>query len=170
MTKRVKYWTTGTRQENVNAVGKPSEMLRWLLGFPPSKDVPPLAVANDVFRKGFREGGFNGDTHWEPFELSPADYDDFVIELVATAGYRTIESPEWIETELDWMAFVASKRKGVPLEPYRKLLYRYTAMAESHRIARERGGKLLLFIATLRMYVVMLRMQKFLAKYAGDDS
>lgn len=172
MSKTVKYWTTGTRQPNFTAVGTPAELLKWVAGFPPSKDVPPRAVLNDVFRKGFQEGGFNGDTHWEPFELSPAEYDDFVQELLADdkACYRTLESPEWIQTELDWLAYVSWKRDGVPLEPYRKLLYRLNTLIAAQRAARSSGRKLAHFVRTLQLFAVLRRMQRFLAKYAEHSN
>ena len=168
--KTVKYWTTGTRQPNFTAVGSPAELLSWLNGFPPSEDVPPLSVCNDVFRRGFREGGFNGDTHWEPFELSPAEYEEFVRALLAdvSADYRVLQAPDWIRNEWDWLAYVSWHRRGVPLEKYRALLYRLDSLAVAQRTARENGRRIARFVANVRLYVVIRRMHRLLAPFADS--
>jgi hypothetical protein len=127
--------------------------------------VPPLAVCNAVFREGFRSCGFNGDTHWEPFELTQAEYEEFAHALVATAGYRRVEAPEWIETEIDWQAYVSSVRYGIPLERYRKLLYKFDKLVEKQQAARDGGNRLMFLVTTARLMTVFWRMQRLLARY-----
>jgi hypothetical protein len=168
MSTNVTFWTTGTRQPNFRRSGTPAELLKWVAYFPPSEDVPPRVVMNDVFRKGFRDGGFNGDTHWEPFELDAAEYDELVRALLAddTKQYRTVESPDWIQREPDWIAFVSWKRTGVPLEPYRALLYQFDALTTKLSEARANGSRLQLIATNLRLYLLTRRMHRLLAPYA----
>jgi hypothetical protein len=167
----VKYRITGTRQPNFTADGTPGELLKWVMGFPPSRDVPPLAAMNDVFRKGFRSGGFNGDTHWEPFELSSHDYAEVVAELLADeeAGYRLLAAPDWVATELDWMAYVGSHHQGIPLEPYRDLLCRYDRLVNELDAARAKGNKVAVFQRTVQLTMTARKMLRFLKRYAVEE-
>jgi hypothetical protein len=167
MSKTISYWITGSRLPNFRAEGKPIDLLPWMLGFPPSKDVPPLAVVNAVFRAGFRSGGFNGDTHWDPFELTLAEYEDFAQSLLAdgAAGYRILESPAWIKTEIDWRAYVAWHQYGIPLERYRTLLYKFDELVAKRRAELESGGKWRLWVSTFRLMAVIRRTQRLIARY-----
>jgi hypothetical protein len=167
--KTITYWITGTRRPNFRAEGTPVDLLPWILGFPPSADVPPLAVVNAVCGEGSRSCGFNGDAHWEPFALTPAEYEEFVQMLLADPekGYRILESPAWIKTEIDWSAYVASVRYGIPLEPYRKLLYKYDELVEQTRAARRSGSKWRWRVATFRLMRVIRRQQRLIMRYGG---
>jgi len=172
MPKTITYWITGSRQPNFRAEGTPVDLLPWILGFPPSADVPPLAVVNAVFREGTRSCGFNGDAHWEPFALTPAEYDEFVQTLLADSGkgYRTLEAPAWIKTENDWSAFVASVRHGLPLEPYRKLLYKFDELVEQTRAARKSRSMWRWRWASFRLMRVIRRKQRLIARPGGRAS
>ncbi len=167
MSKTVKYWLTGTRLPDITTQGTPAELLKWMGEFPPDRIVPPLAVLNHVFRKGFFPGGFNGDIHWEPFQLTPDEYDYVASELTrdASTGFRTLESPDWIQNEWDWLAYVASSQRGVPLEPYRTLLYELDALGSELKAARSSGKRLTILVKTLQLNMVTKRMMRLLARY-----
>lgn len=121
-----------------------------------------------MFRRGHQSGGFNGDTYWEPFELTPRDYEEFTRELLAdqSTRYQLLDAPAWIRNELDWLAYVAWHERGIPLERYRRLLYRYDALTSAQRAARANGSRVAFIALTVRVFVVIRRMQRLLVKYA----
>jgi len=163
----VKYKVTGTRQPNFSAEGSVRELMTWLAGFPPTKDVPPRSVMNGVFKKGFWDGGFNGDTHWEPFELTLDEYGELVAEMLSdkAADYQVLEAPEWIQKELDWTAYVNWHHLNMPLEEYRRMLYKFHDLIDTRKEALAKGDEKLAFTLNIRLGEAANKMFNFLAKY-----
>jgi hypothetical protein len=163
----VKYKVTGTRQPNFSAEGTVKELLSWTAYFPAGKDIPPRSVMNDVFRTGHRDNGFNGDVYWEPFELGPEEYEELVAELLADKekGYTILETPAWVETELDWMAYTQWYYYGVPLQEYRQILYDYHDLIDAQNKAIAEGDESLAFTLKLKLGEAAMNMANFLSKY-----
>jgi hypothetical protein len=163
----VKYRVTGTRQPNFSAEGTVKELLSWIAYFLTGKDIPPRSVMNDVFRSGHRSCGFDGDVYWEPFELSAEEYEGLVAELLADKemGYQILETPDWVETELDWMAFTNWYHHGVPLQEYRQMLYDSYALIDERNKALAAGDEKLAFTLKLKLGEATINMVNFLRKY-----
>jgi hypothetical protein len=87
--------------------------------------VPPLAVVNEILRRGEVHAGMSGGCVWPPFELSPAEFAEVVADLEPA---RLEEVPSWVTTKREWAIWLAYRLRGVPVAENRQLS---TAMAEA---------------------------------------
>ena len=163
----VKYRVTGSRQPNLSAEGTVKELMSRMAYFPLGKDIPPRSVMNDVFRLGHRDNGINGDVDWEAFELTPEEYEVLVAELLTDkeSGYQILETPAWVETEVDWMAFTNWYHFGVPAEEYRQILYDYYGLIDARKKALAEDDKELAFTLKVKLTEAATNMFSFLKKY-----
>src|SRR5262245_41258144 len=119
------------RDRSVTAEGNLSEFLQrvpylFMDGVIPSRD-----VLNDFLRQGIADYGMSGGCQWEPFQVST---EELVRELGRAKGYRFVEPPEWVETQLDWSIWRMGCSLRIPPEEQ-------VALKELHDEEREWGRK-----------------------------
>lgn len=69
---------------------------------PKNRTIVPLLVINSILMQGEINAGMSGWFKWEPLEMSEAEYDVFVEDLV-TMNYRSLEStPDWVVDYNTW--------------------------------------------------------------------
>jgi len=69
-------------------------LLDLLLALPARLDfMPPLAVVNDILRKGEMNAGMSGGASWKPFSINDSEYAELVEELLTLPGYNVIHDP-----------------------------------------------------------------------------
>jgi hypothetical protein len=79
--------------------------------------VPPLAVLNEVLATGEVDAGMSGGCRWEPFSLTPADFNDLVASLAARQGdteARYVEPPAWVRTYEEWRHWTVEFCYAIP--------------------------------------------------------
>lgn len=89
--------------------------------------IPPLVVLNDLLHNGLPspalpdglpdgkvqfDAGMSGGCAWKPFEISEAEYDDLVLELLTEPGcaLRELEPPPSVATLEQWLRWKLNQR------------------------------------------------------------
>ena len=113
--------------------------------------VPPLAVLNEVLATGESNAGMSGGCRWEPFSLTPSEFEE-VVTYFAERGddryARYVEPPEWVGTFEEWRHWTFEYCYDIPakhsLEVSRKLTRLETAKAEAEALGdHELAGQIL---------------------------
>jgi hypothetical protein len=117
--------------------------------------IPPRAVLNSIFKTGLSDAGMSGGCRWQPFEISPAEYDELVRALVADSkGTLTVvDTPDWVRTQSDWTAWWMQHLHHVPADEHRRLTARYEELERERKDAEARGDSALaedLFVQAVR--------------------
>jgi hypothetical protein len=88
-------------------------------------EIPPLAVLNDVLRRGREDAGMSGGCIWEPFEIDATEYGELVEELQRRgqrgvlgrspggARFQHRDLPASISTFGAWAAFRHEEKTGL---------------------------------------------------------
>jgi hypothetical protein len=118
--------TSGTLTELVRAI---PYLLIWNL-------VPPLSVLNSIFSGGRGGAGMSGGCRWQPFQITPDEYEELARSL---DGLERVEVPEWVQTSSDWTIWAMHLKRGVPAEEHRRLTDESEQLARKAKEARERG-------------------------------
>jgi len=115
--RRVRYQTIAH-----GAVGDPVEgsLQEFLLSIPyllvPSLPIPPLFVLNDVLAKGIVDAGMSGGCQWEPFLITPPEWEELTSALTRASGLVVGEPAAWVRTYSDWSTWCLAHKLGIPLD------------------------------------------------------
>jgi hypothetical protein len=123
--------------------GTLSDMLKAIPYLLTPKLVPPLRVVNDLLSKGIRDAGMSGGCSWEPFEITPAEWDELREQLISdhSDGLEYVPPPEWVQNIHDWHHWVMEFRYGMPAPEYRELEGRYRALVGERDQALKDGNQ-----------------------------
>ncbi len=97
----------------------------------------PVRVPNEVLRTGERGAGMSGGGRWEPFEVSPEEYDEpaDALGLPVAAAFDWCERAKEIGTHL-----MIERRWDVPADKHRRLDETYGAAERAYCEARARDS------------------------------
>lgn len=92
------------------------EFLRWIpyLLSEPGGPMPPLVVLNDLLAKGILDAGMSGGCQWEPFQITPAEWEELASALERTSGLVVVEPAVWVRTYSDWATWRLATKLGIP--------------------------------------------------------
>jgi hypothetical protein len=128
------------------AVGDPVEgsLQEFLLSIPyllvPPGPIPPLYVLNDVLAKGIRDAGMSGGCQWEPFLITPAEWEELASALERTSGLVVVEPAAWVRTYSDWTTWCLAHKLGIPLDEQLQLQALWDE-SERWRLESEKAGR-----------------------------
>jgi hypothetical protein len=123
--------------------GTLSELLRAIPYLLTPKLVPPLQVANDLLKKGISDAGMSGGCSWEPFEITPTEWDELKEQLISNQsdGLEYVSPPEWVKDIRDWHNWVFEFRYGMPGPELREIEGRYRKFEEQRDQALKDGNQ-----------------------------
>lgn len=107
-----------------------------------SRIVPPLRILNEVLATGEVEMGMSGGCRWEPFALTPDEYDELVAALSEGDDTRRatfVEPPDWVRTFEEWQVWTREYRHGIPAERNLEYTRRLSALDAEREAAESRG-------------------------------
>jgi hypothetical protein len=104
--------------------------------------IPPLNVLNEVLKAGGVDAGMSGGCRWQPFEITPTEYDELVRSLTddPARGFKSVDTPDWVKTDSDWTIWVMEIIRGVPSQQHRTLTEEYTRLERQYKEARDSGN------------------------------
>lgn len=91
--------------------------------------IPPFSVLNDLLKHGepnefFPDGllpdgkvqydaGMSGGCSWKPFEITPDEYEDLVLDLLTDPGskFEVLDAPAEIQTYCQWVEWRLKRLK-----------------------------------------------------------
>jgi hypothetical protein len=123
--------------------GTLSDLLKAMPYLLTPKLVPPLQVVNDLLKRGISDAGMSGGCSWEPFEITPAEWDELKEQLISNRsdGLEYVPPPEWVRNINDWHNWVFEYRYGMPGPEFRKLEGRYRELVEQRDQALKDGNQ-----------------------------
>lgn len=138
---------TFTRLPAHGAGGIPTEgtVVDLLLAIPyllQSRIVPPRHILNEVLGTGEVALGMSGGCRWEPFTLTPEEYDELVIALAEGDDARRatfVAPPAWVRTFDEWHAWTQEYRHGIPADRNLEYTRRLSALDAEREVAESRG-------------------------------
>jgi hypothetical protein len=92
--------------------------------------MPPLAVVNTFLAEGVDDAGMSGGCRWEPFQISPLEYEQLIKDLRGPTPdqvrrpTRFDSVPVNIRTKNEWFAWVYHVELGAPFEEALRYLER----------------------------------------------
>jgi hypothetical protein len=129
------------------AVGDPVEgsLEEFLLLLPyvlsqPGGPMPPLFVLNDVLAEGVLDAGMSGGCQWEPFLITPAEWEELASALARTNGLVVVEPAAWVRTYSDWSLWRLAHKLGIPLDEQLQLRALWDE-SERWRLESEKAGR-----------------------------
>lgn len=100
--------------------------------------IPPAWLANELLRRGGFDAGMSGAGRWTPVEVSAAEYEEVIADLVANGLHgrplRYLQLPDWVKDHEDWSIWVAEQTYSIPAAENRQY---HAAMAELQAAATE---------------------------------
>lgn len=120
--RRVRYQTIAH-----GAVGDPVEgsLQEFLLRVPyllmPHGPMPPLFVLNELLAKGVADAGMSGGCQWEPFQITPVEWEELASALARTSGLVVVEPAAWVRTYSDWATWGLAAKLGIPPDEQQQL-------------------------------------------------
>src|SRR5690348_11353509 len=137
----VDYVRRGFRVEE-NTRGSVADLVRDIPYLIVAGRIPPLAVVNEVLRRGECDAGMSGGCLWPPFELSAAEFAEVVTDLETHGALgraaRLEDVPSWVTTMREWAIWIAYRLRGVPVDENRQLS---VAMAETEKAMKAAAAR-----------------------------
>ena len=140
--------------------------------------VPPRHIVNDLLAKGAHRGGMSGGCLWEPFQLTPTEWDELATHLQSQpdpAAFQFVQPPDWVLTVEDWQSWIMMYKYGLPAE-FRVLEREVRDLEQARTQALNDGNQelveelhLRVIDAGQRLAELVMEHRRTTSKSAGDD-
>jgi hypothetical protein len=99
--------------------------------------VPSLEVINSFLAEGVDDAGMSGGCRWEPFQITPADYEEVIERLknIANPSHKFVQVPDYVINKLEWFAWVMHEEIGIPFKEHLQLMIEEETYQKLHRQA-----------------------------------
>jgi hypothetical protein len=108
-------WTQGTLKALLLEV-----LHRFIPPFPVLNDLLKHGVPNEFFPDGLLpdgkvqyDAGMSGGCSWKPFEITPDEYEDLVLDLLTDPGskFEVLDAPAEVQTYRQWIEWRLKRLK-----------------------------------------------------------
>ncbi|MBN8740968.1 MAG: hypothetical protein BGP24_20595 [Lysobacterales bacterium 69-70] len=107
--------------------------------------VPPLVLVNTLLSRGEVHAGMSGGGRWQPIEITAAEYEEVVADLVRNGAHgralRYIEPPAWVRDPEDWSLWIAEQAFSIPLAENRRFHELMATIRAAMDEAADRGDE-----------------------------